>query len=103
MNDSIFKMKIRVFWQELTFGAAIASFPCVLQDERLLRSTRLTERSQLWDKYANDVDQHTVKMDFLRKVHRVNPPFKVKVKHPRKMTMKVSERCDFSCQYDYVL
>ena len=66
------------------------------QDEKLLQSTRLTERAQLWEKYGTDVDQHTVKLDFLRKVHRVNPPFKVKVKHGRKRTVKASSSLELS-------
>ncbi len=55
----------------------------------MLKSVRLTERIKVWDKYTGPVNQHAVKLQFLNKVHRKNPPFRIKVRHPRKMTIKV--------------
>ena len=64
---------------------------CLLtQDEKFLESVKLTERVKLWDKYCGPVNQDAVKVQFLKKIHRQNPPFRVKVKHPREHTIKVS-------------
>lgn len=50
-------------------------------DQNLVRSCSATERMKLWDKYANQpIDQHAVKMDFLRKARRTNPIFRTKGK-----------------------
>jgi len=59
-------------------------------DQNLLTSCRVTERIKLWDKYANQrIDQHTVKLDFLRKAHTVNPLFRAKVKLEGRPKIKV--------------
>lgn len=47
-------------------------------DERLLTSVRLSERILLWSKFCGSIDPHTIKVDFLKKVHRTNPPFQMK-------------------------
>lgn len=48
-------------------------------DQNLLKSCRATERLQLWDKYADgQIDQHTVKLEFLRKIHKTKPMFRLK-------------------------
>ncbi|XP_015607770.1 PHD finger protein 12 [Cephus cinctus] len=50
-------------------------------DHNLLPSCRATERLKLWDKYATKrIDQHAVKLEFLRKARAANPPFRVKVR-----------------------
>lgn len=50
-------------------------------DQNLLTSCRVTERIKLWDKYANQrIDQHAVKLDFLRKARATNPLFRTKIK-----------------------
>lgn len=49
-----------------------------MQDERLLTSVRLSERILLWNRFSGPIDPHSVKVDFLRKIHRTNPPFRVK-------------------------
>jgi hypothetical protein len=60
-----------------------------LQDEKLLKTTMLTERVKLWDKYNDRVNQHTVKMRFLKKIHRKDPPFRLKFRHPRRKAAQV--------------
>ena len=59
------------------------------QDQKLLKSVRLTEKMKLYDKYTGDISQQTVKVQFLNKIHRKNPPFRIKVRHPRRHTVKV--------------
>lgn len=54
-----------------------------MQDSVLLTSDSLCERVQLWDKYAGPVDEETVKLEFFRKIHRKNPPFRIKRKVPQ--------------------
>ena len=50
---------------------------------------KLTERVKLWDKYCGPVNQDAIKVQFLKKIHRQNPPFRLKVKHPREHAIKV--------------
>ncbi|XP_054281325.1 uncharacterized protein LOC128998994 [Macrosteles quadrilineatus] len=54
--------------------------PQHLIDEVLWNGTGFSERVALWEKYGNNqVDEHKVKIDFLRKVHsRKYHPFRVK-------------------------
>lgn len=49
-------------------------------DSSMLSSISATERVRLWDQYQGPVDQEVIKMDFFRKIHRKNPPFRVRVK-----------------------
>ncbi|GFS14103.1 PHD finger protein 12, partial [Elysia marginata] len=58
-------------------------------DSHLLKSQSLTERLKLWDRYTNLVDSHTVKLDFLNKVHRKHPMFRFKRKLPSRPTISV--------------
>lgn len=59
-------------------------------DQNLLTSCRVTERIKLWDKYANQrIDQHAVKLDFLRKASTANPLFRTKVRLEGRMRIKV--------------
>lgn len=55
----------------------------------MLTSTSATERNRLWDKYKGPVDQDAIKLDFFRKVHRKNPPFRTKVKLGPRNKVKV--------------
>jgi len=49
-------------------------------DSKLLNSTSITKRLELWDKYAKrPIDQNSVKINFLNRVHRKVPPYKRKV------------------------
>ena len=70
------------------------SFPIVcsaaFQDEKLLNSVCVTERVKLYDKFCSrPVNQHAIKIQFLNKIHRQHPPFRIKAKHPRTKTVKV--------------
>lgn len=59
-------------------------------DQNLLASCGASERLKLWDKYASRrVDQHAVKLEFLRKAKAANPPFRVKVKIDAKSRVQV--------------
>ncbi|WAR02474.1 PHF12-like protein [Mya arenaria] len=58
-------------------------------DDKLLKSTLLTERIKLWDHYNDRINQHTVKMNFLKKVHRRHPPFRLKHRHPQRKAASI--------------
>ncbi|XP_066597371.1 PHD finger protein 12 [Prorops nasuta] len=65
-------------------------------DQNLLTSCRVTERIKLWDRYANQrIDQHAVKLDFLRKARTVNPLFRTKVKLEGRTRVKVPTAVKF--------
>ncbi|XP_029168539.1 PHD finger protein 12 isoform X2 [Nylanderia fulva] len=65
-------------------------------DQNLLTSCRVTERIKLWDKYANQpIDQHAVKLDFLRKARTANPLFRTKVKLEGRPRIKVPPSVKF--------
>lgn len=67
-------------------------------DQNLLTSCRVTERIKLWDKYANQrIDQHAVKLDFLRKARTANPLFRTKVRLEGRPRIKVPR----SVKYHY--
>lgn len=67
-------------------------------DQNLLTSCRVTERIKLWDKYANQrIDQHAVKLDFLRKARAANPLFRTKVRLEGRPRIKVPN----SIKYHY--
>ena len=61
-----------------------------LQDEKLLPSVKLTDRVKLWEQYTGPINQDAIKVKFLKRIHRKNPPFKFKVNHPRKNKIRVS-------------
>ncbi|XP_067637495.1 PHD finger protein 12 [Eurosta solidaginis] len=48
-------------------------------DNHLVNSISATERVRLWDKFSQPLDHESVKMEFFRRVHMRNPPFRVKV------------------------
>lgn len=50
------------------------------QDTKLLTSISATERVKLWDRFTGPIDQDAVKLEFFRKIHRENPPFRYKVR-----------------------
>ncbi|XP_030754921.1 PHD finger protein 12 [Sitophilus oryzae] len=60
-------------------------------DSNLLTSVSLCERVKLWDKFSVPVDQDSVKIEFFRKIHRKNPPFRVKRFVPKKPKVQVPE------------
>lgn len=68
-------------------------------DQNLLTSCRVTERIKLWDKYANQpIDQHAVKLDFLRKARTANPLFRTKVRLEGRPRIKVP--CSVKFHYE---
>lgn len=59
-------------------------------DQRLLNSSSATERVKLWDRFANrQIDQHAVKLQFLRKAHTDNPMFRKKIQCGERLRVKV--------------
>lgn len=60
-------------------------------DEYMVRTNSLSERVKLWDKYTGMVDQDAVKLRFLSKGHRKNPPFRIKVPLPPRKTVMVPD------------
>ncbi|KAL4223515.1 PHD finger protein 12 [Mactra antiquata] len=60
-------------------------------DEKLLKTTMLTERVKLWDEYNGRINQHSIKMSFLKKVHRKDPPFRLKYRHPRRKAAQIPQ------------
>ena len=53
-------------------------------------SCSATERVKLWDRYAGPIDQDAVNVEFIRKAHNKNPPFRFKVTLPPRNTVRVS-------------
>lgn len=48
-------------------------------DWKLVNSISATERVALWDRFAGPVDQHAIKIDFLRRARNPNPRFRIKI------------------------
>ncbi|XP_031626083.1 PHD finger protein 12 [Contarinia nasturtii] len=49
-------------------------------DWKLVTSISATERIKLWNEFSTCADHETIKTDFLRRIHRKNPPFRFRVK-----------------------
>nr|KAG5713321.1 hypothetical protein BaRGS_007848 [Batillaria attramentaria] len=60
-------------------------------DEYMVRTNSLSERVKLWDKYNGMVDQDSIKLRFLAKGHRKDPPFRIRVPLPPRKTVKVPD------------
>ncbi|XP_042240083.1 PHD finger protein 12-like isoform X2 [Homarus americanus] len=58
-------------------------------DSTLLTSHSLSERVKLWDKFNVPVDQDSVRLNFLQRCHRKNPPFRYKVKRALRSRIRV--------------
>ena len=61
----------------------------VFQEYKLLADSRLTERVKLWSYMQKPLDHEAVKINFLRKVHRKNPPFRRKEVFPGRLRLRV--------------
>lgn len=61
----------------------------------MLTSVSATERIKLWDKFTGPVDQDAVRLEFFRKIHSKNPPFRFKVKLAPRNKVKVPEMVKF--------
>ena len=51
-------------------------------EQKLLDSVNLSQRIKLWDHFSGHISQDTIKLEFLKKVHRKTPPFRTKVEIP---------------------
>ncbi|XP_046445149.1 PHD finger protein 12-like isoform X2 [Daphnia pulex] len=58
---------------------------------KLLPDSRLSERVKFWSFLQRPIDHETVKINFLRKVNRKNPPFRRKVALPGRPRMRVPQ------------
>ena len=54
-----------------------------------MSDSRLTERVKFWSFLQRPIDHEVVKLNFLRKVHRKDPPFRRKVLLPRRSRIQV--------------
>ena len=52
-------------------------------EQKLLDSESLSERIKLWNHFNGPISQDTVKMNFLKKIHRTNPPYRTKLVMPQ--------------------
>ncbi|XP_015112422.1 PHD finger protein 12 isoform X2 [Diachasma alloeum] len=61
-------------------------------DQNLLQSCNATTRLKLWDQFATRrIDQHAVKLEFIKKAYSTNPPFRVKLTVSDKKKVKVPD------------
>ncbi|CAG2163130.1 unnamed protein product [Oppiella nova] len=60
-------------------------------EQKLLNSVSLSERIKLWDQFSGPISQDTIKLNFLKKVHRTAPPFRTKVPLPQTQRVVVPE------------
>uniref|UniRef100_A0A0K8V4X2 PHD finger protein 12 n=1 Tax=Bactrocera latifrons TaxID=174628 RepID=A0A0K8V4X2_BACLA len=58
-------------------------------DNHLVNSISATERIRLWDKFSQPFDHESVKMEFFRRVHMRNPPFRIKVPIKTRETIEI--------------
>ncbi|CAL1529906.1 unnamed protein product [Lymnaea stagnalis] len=72
-------------------------------DSNLVKSQSLTERLRLWDRYTGLVDSHTVKVDFLNKIHRKYPMFRFRRKLPARPTISVPPAVKYFYQNPTIL
>uniref|UniRef100_A0A8D8GSH5 PHD finger protein 12 n=4 Tax=Culex pipiens TaxID=7175 RepID=A0A8D8GSH5_CULPI len=64
-------------------------------DWKLVNSVSASERMKLWNHFNANIDQDTVKNEFFRKVHRRNPPFRVKQR------LRVRDRIEIPPMIEY--
>jgi hypothetical protein len=65
-------------------------------DWNLVSSLSATERLKLWDQYGKSpIDHEVVKLQFFRKVHMKNPPFRIKTKPKRIDEVEIPEIVKF--------
>ena len=62
------------------------------QDWNLVSSISATERMKVWDEFGTDpIDHEVVKLQFFRKVHTKNPPFRTKLKPKPRNEVEIPE------------
>lgn len=64
----------------------------------MVNSVSATERIKLWNQFNANMDQDTVKNEFFRKVHRRNPPFRVRQKPKIRDRVEVPPVVEFHYQ-----
>ncbi|CAO1415463.1 unnamed protein product [Diamesa serratosioi] len=60
-------------------------------DWNLVKSSSATERVKIWNEYQAPIDHEVVKLQFFRKVHTKNPPFRIKSKPKLRDEVEVPE------------
>ncbi|CAO1391253.1 unnamed protein product [Diamesa hyperborea] len=60
-------------------------------DWNLVQSSSATERIKIWNEYKTPMDHEVVKLQFFRKVHTKNPPFRIKSKPKQRNEVEVPE------------
>ncbi|CAC5379873.1 PHD finger protein 12 [Mytilus coruscus] len=60
-------------------------------DQNLLQTVSYSERIKLWNRFSGHINQDGIKLDFLKKAHRKNPPFRIKIKHPLRKTTAIPQ------------
>lgn len=61
----------------------------------MVSSISATERIKLWDQFDRHVDHETVKIEFMRKVHCKNPPFRLKLKPKQRHCAEIPPLVEF--------
>ena len=56
-----------------------------------MKSSSATERVKIWNEYKTPIDHEVVKLQFFRKVHTKNPPFRIKSKPKLRNEVEVPE------------
>lgn len=67
-------------------------------DWNLVSSASATQRLKLWNQYSGPIDQDTVKIEFFRKIHTQNPPFRIKRKIPPKERAQIPPMIEYHYQ-----
>lgn len=60
-----------------------------------MTSTSATERIKLWNQFSTCADHETIKTDFIRRVHRKNPPFRFKLKAKPRFCAEIPPMVEF--------
>lgn len=67
-------------------------------DWKLVNSVSASERIKLWNQFNVNMDQDTVKNEFFRKVHRRNPPFRIRQRTKVRDRVEVPPVIEFQYQ-----
>lgn len=61
----------------------------------MVTSISATERIKLWNRFNTCIDHETVKTEFMRRVHRKNPPFRFKLKPKQRNCAEIPPMVEF--------
>lgn len=67
----------------------------ISKDWKLVKSISATERVRLWEQFSGVVDQEAIKLEFLRKVHAKNPPFRFKLKPKARVCAEIPAMVEY--------